>query len=51
MGHRKVEQAALFYEFRWRGTFLLIIVELGDVRPELAAFYSTMAYQGRSSGW
>ena len=50
MGHRQVEQAALFYEFSLEDTFQLIIclrsidrfVEFGEVRRELAAFYSTM---------
>src|SRR5665213_1591688 len=50
MGHRQVEQAALLYEFsleehvpadhllRSIGRF----VELGELRRELASFYSTM---------
>src|ERR1700688_41349 len=50
MGHRQVEQAALFYEFSLErhvpADHLLRsidrFVELGDVRRELAAFYSTM---------
>jgi transposase len=50
MGHRQVEQAALFYEFsleRHVPTDHLLrsidrFVELGDLRRELAAFYSTM---------
>jgi transposase len=50
MGHRQVEQAALFYEFSLErhvpADHLLRsidrFVEFGDVRRELAAFYSTM---------
>jgi transposase len=50
MGHRQVEQAALFYEFSLErhvpaDHFLRSIdrfVELGGLRRELAAFYSTM---------
>jgi transposase len=50
MGHRQVEQAALFYEFsleRHVPTDHLLrsidrFVELGELRQELAAFYSTM---------
>src|SRR5258708_37641222 len=50
MGHRQVEQAALFYEFSLethvpQDHVLRSIdrfVELGDLRRELAAFYSTM---------
>jgi len=50
MGHRQVEQAALFYEFSLErhvpADHLLRsidrFVELDDVRRELAAFYSTM---------
>jgi len=50
MGHRQVEQAALFYEFSLEGhvpaDHLLRsidrFVELEDVRRELAAFYSTI---------
>ena len=50
MGHRQVEQAALFYEFSLerhvpQDHLLRSIdrfVELGDLRRELAAFYSTM---------
>ena len=50
MGHRQVEQAALFYEFSLErhvpGDHLLRsidrFVELGEVRRELAPFYSTM---------
>src|ERR1700685_1637952 len=50
MGHRQVEQAALFYEFSLEGhvpaDHLLRsidrFVELEGVRRELAAFYSTM---------
>jgi transposase len=50
MGHRQVEQAALFYEFSLErhvpADHLLRsidrFVDLGDVRRELAAFYSTM---------
>jgi hypothetical protein len=50
MGHRQVEQAALFYEFsleRHVPTDHLLrsidrFVELGELRRELAAFYSTM---------
>lgn len=50
MGHRQVEQAALFYEFSFErhvpaGHLLRSIdrfVELGELRRELAAFYSTM---------
>ena len=48
MGHRQVEQAALFYEFSLerhvpQDNLLRSIdrfVELGDLRRELAAFYS-----------
>ena len=50
IGHRQVEQAALFYEFsleRHVPTDHLLrsidrFVELGELRRELAAFYSTM---------
>src|SRR6202034_3654906 len=50
MGHRQVDQAALFYEFsleRHVPTDHLLrsidrFVELGELRRELAAFYSTM---------
>jgi len=50
MGHRRVEQAALFYEFSLEkhvpGDHLLRsidrFVELGELRRELASFYSTM---------
>jgi transposase len=50
MGHRQVEQAALFYEFSLekhvpRDHLLRSInrfVELGEVRRELAPFYSAM---------
>jgi transposase len=50
MGHRRVEQAALFYEFSLEkhvppGHLLRSVdrfVELGEVRRELATFYSTM---------
>src|SRR5665647_3196768 len=50
MGHRQVDQAALFYEFSLEAHvpadhFLRSIdrfVELGDLRRELAGFYSTM---------
>jgi transposase len=50
MGHRQIEQAALFYEFsleRHVPTDHLLrsidrFVELGELRRELAAFYSTM---------
>src|SRR6478752_1821949 len=50
MGHRQVEQTALFYEFSLErhipADHLLRsidrFVELGDVRRELAGFYSTM---------
>jgi transposase len=50
MGHRQVEQAAFFYEFsleRHVPTDHLLrsidrFVELGELRRELAAFYSTM---------
>ena len=50
MGHRQVEQTALFYEFsleRHVPTDHLLrsidrFVELGELRQELAAFYSTM---------
>src|SRR5580693_5207601 len=50
MGHQQVEQAALFYEFsleRHVPTDHLLrsidrFVELGELRRELAAFYSTM---------
>jgi transposase len=50
MGHRQVEQAALFYEFSLDrhvpGDHLLRsidrFVELGDIRRELAPFYSAM---------
>ncbi len=49
MGHRQVDQAALFYEFSLEthvpGDHLLRsidrFVELGELRRELAAFYST----------
>jgi transposase len=50
MGHRQVDQAALFYEFSLEthvpGDHLLRsidrFVELGELRRELAAFYSTI---------
>ena len=50
MGHRRVEQAALFYEFSLErhipGDHLLLsidrFVELGELRRELAPFYSTL---------
>jgi transposase len=50
MGHRQVDQAALFYEFSLEthvpGDHLLRsidrFVELGELRRELAGFYSTM---------
>jgi len=50
MGHRQVEQAALFYEFsleRHVPTDHLLrsidrFVELGELRRELAAFYSNL---------
>ena len=50
MGHRQVEQAALFYEFSLKkhvpADHLLRsidrFVELGELRRDLAAFYSTM---------
>lgn len=50
MGHRQVEQAALFYEFSLErhisADHLLRsidrFVELGDLRRELAPFYSSM---------
>jgi transposase len=50
MGHRQVEQAALFYEFSLDrhipGDHLLRsidrFVDLGEIRRELATFYSTM---------
>ena len=50
MGHRQVEQAALFYEFspeRHVAADHLLrsidrFVELGELRRELATFYSTM---------
>ena len=50
MGHRQVEQAALFYEFSLEkhvpADHLLRsidrFVELGELRRELAVFYSTM---------
>jgi transposase len=50
MGHRQVEQAALFYEFsleRHVPTDHLLrsidrFIELGELRRELAAFYSTI---------
>jgi len=50
MGHRQVEQAALFYEFSLErhipGDHLLRsidrFVELGDLRRDLASFYSAM---------
>ena len=50
MGHRQVEQAVLFYEFSLEGHvpsdhLLLSIdkfVELGELRREVAAFYSTI---------
>src|SRR6202166_2832953 len=49
MGHRQVEQAALFYEFSLethvptdhRLRSIDRFVELGEVRRELASFYST----------
>ena len=50
MGHRQVDQVALFYEFSIEthvpADHLLRsidrFVELGELRRELAAFYSTM---------
>src|SRR3981189_2671680 len=50
MGHRRVELAALFYEFSLErhipGDHLLLsidrFVELGELRRELAPFYSTL---------
>ena len=50
MGHRQVDQAVLFYEFSLEthvpGDHLLRsidrFVELGELRRELAGFYSTM---------
>jgi transposase len=50
MGHRQVEQAALFYEFSLEGhvpsDHLLRsidrFVELGELRRELATFYSAI---------
>ena len=50
MGHRQVEQAALFYEFSLEKHIPLDhllrsidrFVELGDLRRELIAFYSSM---------
>lgn len=50
MGHRQVDEAALFYEFSLEAHvptdhFLRSIdrfVELGKLRRELAAFYSAM---------
>src|SRR6266849_5827072 len=50
MGHRQVEQAALFYEFSLErhipGDHLLRsidrFVEFGELRRELAPFYSTL---------
>jgi hypothetical protein len=50
MGHRRVEQAALFYEFSLEkhipADHLLRsidrFVELGDLRQELAGFYSLL---------
>jgi transposase len=50
MGHRQVEQAALFYEFSLErhipADHLLRsidrFVELGDLRRDLASFYSAM---------
>ena len=51
MGHRQVEQAGLFYEFSLethvptdhRLRSIDRFVELGEVRRELASFYSTTA--------
>ena len=56
MGHRQVEQAALFYEFSLEkhvpaGHLLRFIdrfVELGELRRELAAFYSTIGAHDQS---
>src|ERR1700730_17592746 len=50
MGHRQVEQAALFYEFSLEGYIpadhllrsIDRFVELGELRRELSSFYSTM---------
>src|ERR1700751_3469108 len=54
MGHQKVEQAALFYEFsleRHVPTNHMLrsidrFVELGELRRELSAFYSTIGRFG-----
>jgi hypothetical protein len=50
MGHRQVEQAALFYEFSIEGHIpadhllrsIDRFVELGGLRRELAPFYSSV---------
>ena len=50
MGHRQVDQAALFYEFSLEAHIpadhllrsIDRFVEFGEVRRELASFYSTM---------
>jgi len=50
MGHRQVEQAALFYEFSLERHIPPVhlprsvdrFVELGDLRGELASFYSSI---------
>ena len=50
MGHRQVEQAALFYEFSLEGHIpadhllrsIDRFVELGELRRDLASFYSAM---------
>src|ERR1700675_2641560 len=50
MGHRQVEQAALFYEFSLEGYIpadhllrsIDRFVDLGELRRELSSFYSTM---------
>ena len=52
MGYRQVEQAALFYEFSLERHVPIDhllrsidrFVELGELRRELAAFYSTMGW-------
>jgi hypothetical protein len=57
MGHRQVEQPALFYEFslEWHvpGDHLLRsidrFVEFGELRRELAPFYSTLGRPSSSS--
>ena len=56
MGHRQVEQAALFYEFSPEKHVppdhvlrsIDRFVELGEVRRELATFYSTTGRPSRS---